>query len=59
MAAAVAGALSASSIGELGIVLTRKQLQAFLLDMINSDEEFVSALHRRYLETVTRRAMTQ
>lgn len=42
-------------LGELNIILTRKQLQAVLMDML-SDDDFVKRLHAKYVETAMRMA---
>jgi mRNA-decapping enzyme 1B len=54
VAAATAAAVTSSlHLGEIGIVLSKKQLQTVLLDMVN-DSDFIAMIHKRYLEKVTR-----
>jgi Dcp1-like decapping family/mRNA-decapping enzyme C-terminus len=45
-----------AGLGEVSIMLTKRQLQTMLLDMVANDDEFISALHRKYLEALNRRA---
>lgn len=44
-----------TGLGDLGILLSRSQLQALMLDLMR-DDTFVDALHQRYVATVTARA---
>ena len=57
--AAAAAAVAPTAIGDVGIMLSRKQLQTVLLDMISNDDAFVAALHAKYLSAITRRAMAE
>jgi hypothetical protein len=50
--AVAAATVPGGSLGEVSIILSKSQLQAVLLDLVQ-DDAFVSTLHNRYMQTVT------